>query len=265
MQINLSMTTELWDLQKPIVPAQSRLFHLEPIGVGTLFVESLMSYIARLAQWHCVTPRQLILKEIAPQMIHKGYPATRWFNTIQRLFSSCSPLIKGNEVAGIMAISLIQALEELTLRQDLSRLSLLRQVSSLLEGSQLRKHLAWCPICLEEWRQAKRAIYLPLIWLVQDLNICPQHREQPLRQHCLHCQQLFPPLTGCSRPGFCSKCHSWLGNIPAKQKHQQLDPKGMEWDLFFPDPLTWQLFWIDDLEELLTKTEQPFYPPKLNY
>lgn len=265
MQVSLSMTTELWELQKPIVPTQSRLFHLEPIGVGTIFVESLMGYIARLAQCHCVTPRQLILKEIAPRMIQKGYPATGWFNSIQQLFRSNSPLIKGNEIAGIMAISLIQALEELTLRQDLSRLTLLRQVTSILEGSQLRKHYAWCPICLEEWRHAQLVIYTPLIWLVKDLSICPQHRDQPLRQFCPHCQRQFPPLTECSRPGYCSKCRKWLGKIPLKQKYQRLELNSLESDLFFPDPITWQLFWIDNLQELLTKTEQPFYPPRLNY
>lgn len=221
MAVSSLTTSELWNLQKPDVPPRSRLFNLEPIGVGTLFVESLMGYVVRLAECHCLTPRQLILKEIAPRMIQNGYPSTYWTNTINRIFRASSPLIKGNEVNGIMTTTLIQALEELTLQQNLSRLTLLSKSCLMLKFSLLRKHHAWCPICLEEWRREERVIYTPLIWLMEDLGICPQHREQPLLQHCPHCGQKFPPLMENSIAGYCSKCRKWLGSIPPKKKLKQ--------------------------------------------
>ncbi len=57
-----------WDMTYPSIPARSRLFQLEPIGIGTPYVESLTSYIVRLAKAHCLLPRTLITKMIAPQL-----------------------------------------------------------------------------------------------------------------------------------------------------------------------------------------------------
>jgi TniQ len=257
-----SSVENLWDLQKPHLPPRSRLFHLPPIGIGSLFVESLMGYIVRLADYHCVSPRRLILREIVPHMVQNGYFPRGWHKKIQRVFQPNSPLIQGNEVEGALTVALIQALEELTLRQDVSQLAILRQATSLLAESQLRRHQAWCPICLKEWQQAERVIYTPLIWLLQDLQICLQHRDQALVDRCPHCQQAFPPLTDNSRPGYCPKCHEWLGVLPIIQSYAQSAPKDWEWKDFFPDPLERQLLWLDDSEELLSRTEYPFLPPK---
>lgn len=57
---------EEWDVTIPPLPPRSRLYPLEPIGVGTPHVESLTGYIARLAETHCVTPKDLIMREIIP-------------------------------------------------------------------------------------------------------------------------------------------------------------------------------------------------------
>ncbi|MDJ0743710.1 MAG: TniQ family protein [Xenococcaceae cyanobacterium MO_167.B27] len=48
------------------IPQRSGLFFLKPIGVGTPYTESISSYLIRLAQEHCVTPKKLIMAEIAP-------------------------------------------------------------------------------------------------------------------------------------------------------------------------------------------------------
>jgi len=53
-------------------PPRSRLYSLEPIGIGTPEVESLSSYLNRLAQAHCVTVNALIAHELLP---HVGTPA----------------------------------------------------------------------------------------------------------------------------------------------------------------------------------------------
>jgi TniQ len=54
-----------WVEEQVVWPAHSRLYHLEPIGIGTPSVESLTSYIARLAAAHSVHPRNLLLCELA--------------------------------------------------------------------------------------------------------------------------------------------------------------------------------------------------------
>jgi len=50
---------EEWDVSIPPLPSRSRLYRLEPIGIGTPYVESLTGYIARLAETHCITPKSL--------------------------------------------------------------------------------------------------------------------------------------------------------------------------------------------------------------
>lgn len=257
-------TAELWDLQKPTVTSRSRLFHLQPIGVGTLFVESLMGYVVRLADYHCVTPRQLVFREIAPRMVQKGYPVVGWHKRIERIFKSNSPLIQGNELEGAMTTALLQALEELTLRRDLSQMTLLRQATASFAWSQLRGYQAWCPRCLAEWRQAGRVIYTPLIWLLKGLKICPQHRFQELIHHCHHCQKSFPPLAETLSPGVCPKCRGWLGDLSLPPSPQPLQRPDSEWSAFLPDPLEWQLMWLDNSEKLLSEAKELFYPPKLS-
>ena len=46
-----------WDVEAVPIPARSRLHSIEPIGVGTPFVESLTGYIIRLAASHAVRKR----------------------------------------------------------------------------------------------------------------------------------------------------------------------------------------------------------------
>ncbi|MEM9271562.1 MAG: hypothetical protein AAGA80_01180, partial [Cyanobacteria bacterium P01_F01_bin.143] len=56
---------ESCDLGRPQFPTRSRLYHLEPVGIGTPHVESLTSYISRLAEAHCLYPHSLVTKIIA--------------------------------------------------------------------------------------------------------------------------------------------------------------------------------------------------------
>ncbi len=72
MTFVVDTTCELWNLEKPLIPQHSRLYHLKPIGVGTPYVESLTGYVARLAEAHCVPTGILVLSEIAP-FVKKGY------------------------------------------------------------------------------------------------------------------------------------------------------------------------------------------------
>ena len=61
---------ECWDVTSPPIPPRTLLFPLEPIGIGTPFVESLTSYISRLAEVHAVTVSDLVgyvLAKCAPR------------------------------------------------------------------------------------------------------------------------------------------------------------------------------------------------------
>ena len=48
---------ESWDLDSDkILPERTHLYHLQPLGIGSIFVESLTGYIARLAEAHDISP-----------------------------------------------------------------------------------------------------------------------------------------------------------------------------------------------------------------
>lgn len=62
---NKSLTLyDSWDMKDILIPSRSRLFSLEPIGIGTSYVESLSSYVTRLAEVHCVYLGILMTREI---------------------------------------------------------------------------------------------------------------------------------------------------------------------------------------------------------
>lgn len=56
---------ESWDCTPTVLPPRSRLYALEPIGVGTPFVESLSSYVIRLADAHAVSVGDLVGRELS--------------------------------------------------------------------------------------------------------------------------------------------------------------------------------------------------------
>lgn len=267
MSVDAYAWSELWSLDEPIIPVRCRLFPLEPIGVGTLYVESLTGYVARLARHHCMTTEHLILAEIVPLMIQKGYNSEP--GNINRLFRIRRSLAAENENRGDIAITLIQALEILTLRTDISQLTLLRWASSTLEWSVLRSHQAWCPICYEEWYADNRMVYNPLFWSIYTVEFCFHHKHQPLIDRCPYCYKQFPLLTRRSIPGYCSICQKWLGSFqPDQESNNQINSEDhqRDWLSLFVCPdeekLKWQCFWLDDVEQVFANTPSAFLPPK---
>lgn len=264
MVIDTYLAEQFWKLEKPKVPARSRLYHLEPVGLETIWVESLTSYIARLAEHHQVTTEKLVLTEIAPRMIQKGYKAGS--RSINRLFRVYESLAECNETRGLIATTLIQALEELTLRSDLSHLSVLKEASQLFKFSQLYRRQSWCPVCYQEWLMAGRVIYNPLIWLIRDNQTCLHHKQQALVDECPYCRKQFPPLTKHSRPGYCSRCRKWLGYSPQSEALDSQDSPDREflWESLIVkrSDLVWQFMWLDNVGDLVANTPASFLPPK---
>src|SRR2546425_4840168 len=111
-----------WDLTQARLPERSTLYAPAPIGVGTAFGESLTSYLARLAEVHCVYPGVLLQQMIVPLVTGletQGSEAGE--HPLWRRDGSGSHLIN---VTGPRARSALHALEMLTLRTDLGGLSL---------------------------------------------------------------------------------------------------------------------------------------------
>jgi TniQ len=193
-------------LTLPPMPQPSTLYALKPIGIGTPVVESLTSYIARLAEAHCVFPGVLMRKIIAP--FAESHPmGTRG--------SVAMDLRDGKATAAFnsahhRARNAVNTVESLTQQHGLHVLTMLPWTEVFPLFGLMRIDRAWCPCCLEEWRTSGCIIYEPLLWTVQAVKICAQHGCW-LETQCPTCTRTSRWLTWRSRPGYCAHCQQWLG------------------------------------------------------
>lgn len=229
---------EMWDLLPTSRFSHSRLYHLEPIGVGTADVECLTGYIARLAQTHGVTPRQLMLHELAPLLgrerltlpVNSGLSAF-WSKDARSLNS-----------IGHLASDMVQVLQSLTLRQDLRPLTMLAWVNVFPTHGLIRRNRVWCPVCYETWQQLGQVIYEPLIWNLDVITICTRHSCYLSSTCCSpECQQKQSFLAPRFVPGHCSHCGQWLG---MDSKDQSMK------DIVSEDEWNWQTWVTHEVETL---------------
>src|SRR6266567_1102343 len=196
-----------WHLTSIALPERSTLYAPAPIGVGTPLCESLTSYLARLAEAHCVYPGVLLQQMIVPFMTEletQGSEAKE--HPLWRRDGSGSHLIN---VTGPRARSVMSALEMLTLRTDLRGLSLTALTEILPIRGLTRNTLAWCPLCYEEWQAGGQILYDPLLWMFREISTCTRHGVR-LHTHCPACARSLPHLAWRSRPGYCAFCSGAL-------------------------------------------------------
>ncbi len=192
-----------WQLTKIALPERSTLYAPVPIGGGTAFGESLTSYLARLAEAHCVYPGVLLQQMMVPLMRELEMQGSGALDhPLWRRDGSGSHLIN---VTSPRARSTLDALELLTLRTDLRGLALTALTEILPIRGLTRKTLAWCPLCYEEWEESGQILYDPLLWMFREISTCTRHGVR-LHTHCPHCARSLPHLTWRSRPGYCAFC-----------------------------------------------------------
>lgn len=205
-----------WDLTKPKSSPRSKLYRLQPIGVGTPRTESLASYIERLAAQHCVSTRSLFTRVIGPASkkayISSSYqPSHNWNGFV--------PATRSLSGIGKTAVDTVSVLEKLTV-QPLRHLTMLRWRYVLTEKALSRATHAWCPRCYDEMRQSDEIIYSYLIWTLITCEVCPFH-NLPLETTCPHCDRQLPPIDNSPGPGYCSSCSGWLGSEEKKKSYDE--------------------------------------------
>ena len=200
---------EFWDLDISPLPERSYLYHLKPIGIGTPYVESLLSYVIRLAEAHCVTPHMLIINEVWPLLTQSGALETPVYHSYGAWRQ------RGEMLNGMSALAKdgVCALEKLTKRDNLHNLTMLTWANVLSNRRLLRDVQAWCPLCYEEWKKSSHRIYSPLLWSLKAVKMCLFHRK-PLQERCPspQCQKSLPTFVTDIRLGYCPYCHCWLGS-----------------------------------------------------
>lgn len=233
-----------------VLPPRSRLFHLNPIGIGTPYVESLSGYAARLAAKHSVTTNHLFSKELA---LHLNKPATICPNVN---FEKFAKAVNGT---GVMACDLTGLLERLTLRCNLRFTTLVPWAKVIAFHSLTRTTLAWCPVCYDEQLDRRLDPYDQLVWAIASVSVCARHKR-PLETACPSCKHPVPHLTFRSRPGHCPKCGAWLG-----VKGQPYAGAGEPTELL-PEEEWVRLKiaeWVGDFLAATASLNEPFIPSKL--
>ncbi|UBF29548.1 helix-turn-helix domain-containing protein [Kovacikia minuta CCNUW1] len=152
---------------------------------------------------------------------------------------SCTGVLNST---GQMAWDFVHALENLTLRHDLRYLTLVQWANILPAKGLLRHSRVWCSACYKEWQRNQRIVYEPLLWSFSVVSICQQHQRK-LSSICPFCQHELSPLSWHSQPGYCSKCHCWLGDEDTISV-QEIDS----------GELKWQAWVIKNVGELLAYT-----------
>ena len=207
---------EWWDMTEVSIPERSILYSPAPIGVGTTLGESLTSYLARLAEAHCVYPGVLLQEMIVPLMGEaEAQGDAPEQHPLWRRDGSGSHLINVTDSRGQAAI---QVLGTLTMRADLRGLSLTALTEVLPLRGLTRSRLAWCPICYEEWQTNEQVLYDPLLWKFREISVCVRHGVR-LQTTCPNCNRSLPHLAWRSRPGYCAFC-AWplFGGHVERQK-----------------------------------------------
>ena len=187
----------VWDIHEPLSVSPSVLYHLEPIGVGTPHIESLTSFLKRLAQLHHLTVGTLVAFcseqtpiDLVPSTIHK----LMWIDGITSSAEKWAQLIA-----------------DLTCQNTVTYLTMASWKNLLSGYKLLRYHQAWCPQCYATWATREQPVYDPLLWRLQSVTTCPVHQRQ-LVNACPACGQQFVTITARAAVGFCAKCRVWLGD-----------------------------------------------------
>lgn len=183
----------------------SELYSLQPVAFSTSRIESLTSYISRIAKEHNIATGNLINKILVPNM-GKEYliksakrGGNRFYDGAQSINGYCKNALDFSEI-----------LEVLTLRNNLKGLTLMNWKNVVSLRNLLKKNLSWCPKCISNWKAEGSPIYYPLSWHISAMTVCLIHNTY-LSNICPHCSKNLPILHRSFINGYCSLCKGWLG------------------------------------------------------
>ena len=172
-------------------------------------MESLTSYLVRLADAHGLSTASLVVAEYAPLFRCKVMDDQGHCDVLGKFSSALNGL-------GDFASEGARVLENMTTCDNLDRLTLLPLRDLVSPRSSVRPYAAWCPRCLADWMDAKTTIYSPLLWHLSPVLACPIHHGR-LIDTCPQCRKRHFPLSRWSVPGHCPRCRSWLGDADATE------------------------------------------------
>ena len=197
------------------IPPRTRLYHLAPVGVGTEHVETLTSYVTRLAAAHMVSVYKLIGHEIGPGAAKTELRFQSTTRTRRRFVPLANRQSYLFNASGGAAQNWVAQLCHLTGEPNLRLLTALCWNQAVSGEELVRWNHAWCPQCYQGWQDSGEVLREPLLWLLRPVSLCALH-HRPLETRCWKCGRTPHVLTGRSRSGRCGHCQVWLGSNQPK-------------------------------------------------
>jgi len=194
------------------MPPRSRLYPLPPQCVGTGDVESLTSYLMRLARAHGLTTPNFIAQELGDLFAHRErFPSG--YRGKERMVPP-NLMQQGHVFNGPTgsATTALHLLAHKTGGLDLRSLTFVPWRRVVAVRGLMRTHRAWCPYCYQHMRDQGGEVYDPLVWSVAAVTICTHHRTS-LATTCPHelSGRRVSLLMARMPPGYCPSCGGWLG------------------------------------------------------
>jgi hypothetical protein len=206
---------------------RSRLYNLPPIGINSVNIESLRSYIGRIAQAHSLKTNDFISQILITEINNILYKEN------SEIFYGRAGSING---FSNFTEECIKSLECLTTCNNLSCLTLIKWKDIFHHPNIFHRYLRWCSSCLEEFRESSNEIYEPLLWSISIVEYCPNHRK-PLNSICPSCGKRPVSFSRKYSPGYCTRCEQWLGRVSEDEKELCITEKEKEWKLFVAEQL----------------------------
>lgn len=178
---------------------------LAPIGVGTGMVESMNSYVSRLAVIHRVS-------RIHVEQLVNSRGDVLFIDQSTQPFRLDAPTTAALEFA--------RRLAQMARQPDVARLGMGWLQPHWAPPQSLKSHQAWCPECLGEMDTP----YLPLAWSLKSCIACPKHHRL-LVDSCPSCgHRQSERRVGRAAIGHCDGCGSSLA-LDAQAPASEADEK----------------------------------------
>nr|WP_284143313.1 TniQ family protein [Metabacillus flavus] len=192
------------------------MYNLEPIGIGTPFVEGLTSYLMRISSAHCITTGDFIKGILLPILKKKLYYSGIYAQNYVQNFHDGACLLGNTQTASMN----IDILNNLTSRSDLKHLTLVPHGVWLDTKGSIKQNKYWCGYCLEDMRINNSNIYEMLIWNICHVNCCTIHKTE-LHHTCPFCNSFQKFIKFKSTIGYCQCCNLWLGQVINREVKNQ--------------------------------------------
>lgn len=218
-------TFEFFPEKISVIPTRSSCYNITPYNLGNVNIESLTSYIHRLARAHKIYPGVFIKFLLCP-LIYKIDPRDRSAqNRIYKLFKASYSINGFKKIAKDISFGI----NSLTNRKDISSLTMIN-FTSLLTINDISPIHKWCPRCIQESKEENHEIYEKLIWSLNVVTICNIHKCK-LISNCRSCGETVRNLDAKTILGYCSNCNNFLGlsNVPDDLKVIKKEYVWHEW------------------------------------